>query len=362
MKYGICILATVLLATFTTVADEVLYSDDFDDVSIWPEYSGSAAIKEIETDYGKVITYNMSFAPTEDKVYSSVEDYGCLIFRQGSSSITAATSYMQFPDFKLPNGGNVTIVYGAGSTNKKLQLQEWNGTEWISGNYEMAITKKSSTWYTKTWKIDASAESKRLRLALVSSAKIFLASAKVTSTTPEITTSQDTVDITAAKGGNGREDISVSAGVESATAISATTESNILNLSADGLSYSKSVLLGTDDMLMILADASDLEEGFYTETVDLYAVGAGLKKTINVNLTVNSTTATTEIEGTEPEVRGGIGRLAITNAAGETIDVYNVSGQKVCTKKITDDAQDMVINRGIYIVKSGKKAWKLIVR
>lgn len=56
-------------------------------------------------------------------------------------------------------------------------------------------------------------------------------------------------------------------------------------------------------------------------------------------------------------------RLRVQNGAGLTLEVYNVTGVRVFSAKITagDQAWDLSLGRGCYIVKVGKTVRKISV-
>ncbi len=277
----------MLSAALLSQASVVLYSDDFSDPAVWPEYSGSTSIKEVESPYGKLITFNVAFYPTQYKTYDGVKKTGYLDFRAGGSTVGPSTSYVQFPDVEFTNGGTVTVVYGAGSTNKKLQLQEWNGSGWVNGDYETVTTVKSSKWYTQNWTIEGSG-TKRLRLVILSSGHLYIASAEVTSNTPSISSSQDTIVVNPLRQGALADSVITLAPEHvDLSALSATTASEYISLSNDGASFSNSVVMPSEGgSLYVRVDASALEVGTYTDSLKLYAVGANVTKTVFVKATV----------------------------------------------------------------------------
>ena len=276
-----------MLVAVLSQAATVLYSDDFSDPTVWPEYSGSASIKEVETPSGKLLTYYVAFYPTQYKTYDGVMKTGYLDFRNGGSSVTQTTSYVQYPDMKFVNGGTVSVVYGAGSTNKKLQLQEWNGTAWVDGDYETVTTVKSSKWYTQNWTI-AGTGTKRLRLVILSSGHLYIASTEVTTNSAVISSSEDTINVNSLRKGAVVDPVITLAPEHlDLTAISVATESDYLTLSYDGDSYSKSVVMPSEGgSLYVRVDASALEVGNYIDSLKLYAVGASVTKTVFVKTNV----------------------------------------------------------------------------
>ncbi|MBO6005922.1 MAG: hypothetical protein J6P49_03590 [Paludibacteraceae bacterium] len=283
---NILLLLSMLVAVLSQAAT-VLYSDDFSDPTVWPEYSGSASIKEVETPSGKLLTYYVAFYPTQYKTYDGVMKTGYLDFRNGGSSVTQTTSYVQYPDMKFVNGGTVSVVYGAGSTNKKLQLQEWNGTAWVDGDYETVTTVKSSKWYTQNWTI-AGTGTKRLRLVILSSGHLYIASTEVTTNSAVISSSEDTINVNSLRKGAVVDPVITLAPEHlDLTAISVATESDYLTLSYDGDSYSKSVVMPSEGgSLYVRVDASALEVGNYIDSLKLYAVGASVTKTVFVKTNV----------------------------------------------------------------------------
>ena len=284
---NIFIFMALLFAALQSQASTVLYSDDFSNSDVWPEYSGNSSIKEVDTPDGKLITYNVAFYPTKYKTYDGVKMTGYLDFRAGGSTVTATTSYVQFPDMTFTNGGTFTVVYGAGSTNKKLQLQEWNGTEWVNGDYETVTTVKSSKWYTQNWTVEGSG-TKRLRLVLLSSGHLYIASVEVATNSPSISSSQDTIIVNPLRQGALADSvITLTPEHVDLSALSATTASEYISLSADGASFSNSVVMPSDGgSLYVRVDASALEVGTYTDSLKLYAVGASVTKTVFVKTTV----------------------------------------------------------------------------
>ena len=284
---NIFIFMALLFAALQSQASTVLYSDDFSNSDVWPEYSGNSSIKEVDTPDGKLITYNVAFYPTQYKTYDGVKMTGYLDFRAGGSTVTATTSYVQFPDMTFTNGGTFTVVYGAGSTNKKLQLQEWNGTEWVNGDYETVTTVKSSKWYTQNWTVEGSG-TKRLRLVLLSSGHLYIASVEVATNSPSISSSQDTIIVNPLRQGALADSvITLTPEHVDLSALSVTTASEYISLSADGASFSNSVVMPSDGgSLYVRVDASALEVGTYTDSLKLYAVGASVTKTVFVKTTV----------------------------------------------------------------------------
>ncbi len=284
---NIFIFMALLFAALQSQASTVLYSDDFSNSDVWPKYSGNSSIKEVDTPDGKLITYNVAFYPTQYKTYDGVKMTGYLDFRAGGSTVTATTSYVQFPDMTFTNGGTFTVVYGAGSTNKKLQLQEWNGTEWVNGDYETVTTVKSSKWYTQNWTVEGSG-TKRLRLVLLSSGHLYIASVEVATNSPSISSSQDTIIVNPLRQGALADSvITLTPEHVDLSALSATTASEYISLSADGASFSNSVVMPSDGgSLYVRVDASALEVGTYTDSLKLYAVGASVTKTVFVKTTV----------------------------------------------------------------------------
>lgn len=68
-------------------------------------------------------------------------------------------------------------------------------------------------------------------------------------------------------------------------------------------------------------------------------------------------------EAPAPTVTISGSRLRVQNGAGLTLEVYNVTGVRVFSAKITagDQAWDLSLGRGCYIVKVGKTVRKISV-
>lgn len=187
---------SVFFTSFLSVAlhaQTVVFSTDFTNTTLWPDASGVTTVKTVATSYGTVEYLNISTNPTSSKTYNSVKETGYIEFHYGSSTIGTSNSYFKLPALTFTNGGVFSIVYGAGSTGKNLQLQEWTGSSWSSGSYAQITTVKSSIWYTQNWIITGSG-SKIFRLVLASSNPMYVPSIVVTANRSSIAVSKDTID------------------------------------------------------------------------------------------------------------------------------------------------------------------------
>jgi len=174
-------------------AQTVVFSTDFTNTTLWPDASGVTTVKTVTTSYGTVEYLNISTNPTSSKTYNSVKKTGYIEFHYGSSTIGSSNSYFKLPALTFTNGGVFSVVYGAGSTGKNLQLQEWTGSSWSSGSYAQITTVKSSVWYTQNWIITGSG-SKIFRLVLTSSSPMYVSSIVVTANQSSIAVNKDTID------------------------------------------------------------------------------------------------------------------------------------------------------------------------
>ncbi len=70
----------------------------------------------------------------------------------------------------------------------------------------------------------------------------------------------------------------------------------------------------------------------------------------------------TELSATSLSVNGS--RVHITNAEGETLEIYNLTGVKVASIRIdsSDKAFSLNLQRGCYILKVGKVVRKISIR
>lgn len=70
----------------------------------------------------------------------------------------------------------------------------------------------------------------------------------------------------------------------------------------------------------------------------------------------------TEMSATSLSVNGS--RVHITNAEGETLEIYDLTGSKVATIRIdsSDKAFSLNLKRGCYILKVGKVVRKISIR
>lgn len=174
-------------------AQSVVFASNFDDASLWVKASAVATTKTLSTSYGTVEYLDLAFYPTTTKTYNSVAKTGYIDFAAGSSTISTSNAYIKLPPLTFSNGGTLTIVYGSGSTGKKLQLQEWTGSSWSNGSYAAVTNPKSSVWYTYSWTISGSG-SKIFRLVLASSTHMYVPEIVVTSNQPTISVNKDTIN------------------------------------------------------------------------------------------------------------------------------------------------------------------------
>ena len=177
-----------LLSGVPLLSQTVVFFEDFSNSEVWSPATGFKTAKTLETEYGtiKYLDLNISNDPKEWSNETNTEKItkvGNIWFNTGSSTIGTTNSYIQLPPLSFVNGGSFAITYGAGSTNKRLRLQEWNGTTWENNSYEEVKTQYSSRWYTQTWNIEGTGE-KIFRLVQTNSAYIVVADITVMSTSP----------------------------------------------------------------------------------------------------------------------------------------------------------------------------------
>ncbi len=147
---------------------DTLFSLSFEDPAITPEAAGSSTVKSLATTYGDIKFLDLSFH-NDDKTYHQIEIFGWIEFRTGSETINSTNSYVEIPPLNFVNGGNFYINYGAGSINRQLRLQEWDGSVWVNGAYEEVTILESSTWFQQNWEITG-AGTKIFRLVMSSAA------------------------------------------------------------------------------------------------------------------------------------------------------------------------------------------------
>lgn len=178
-------------------AQTVLFAESFSNATLWPTSSGVTSIKTVDTPYGTVKYLNLAIY-NATKTYFSISNLGYLDFRAGSSTIGATNSYIELPACNFINGGEVEIVYGAGSTGKKLRLQEWTGSAWSNSTYAEVSTVKSSTWYTQKWLVSGTG-SKIFRVVQSAAASIFLADITITTNQPVLSLSTNSLSFDSIK-------------------------------------------------------------------------------------------------------------------------------------------------------------------
>ncbi|MDR1153207.1 MAG: DUF6383 domain-containing protein, partial [Bacteroidales bacterium] len=60
---------------------------------------------------------------------------------------------------------------------------------------------------------------------------------------------------------------------------------------------------------------------------------------------------------------GGEGQVAILNAMGERVTIFNVLGQRIADRAMSSDKETISVARGILIVKIGEsKTQKVVVK
>lgn len=182
------LLTVALLSGTSLLSQTIVFFEDFSNPAVWTPATGFKTVKTIETDYGtvKYLDLTISNDPKEWSNETNTEKItkvGYITFNTGSSTISTSNSYIQLPPISFVDGGSFTITYGAGSTNKRLRLQEWNGTAWENGSYDEIKTLYSSRWYTQTWNIEGTGE-KIFRLVQTNSAYIIVADITANSNSP----------------------------------------------------------------------------------------------------------------------------------------------------------------------------------
>lgn len=180
-------------------AQSIVFFEDFTNASVWPTASGVSSVKTTNTSYGTVEYLNLSVYNTS-KTYSNVTVNGYVDFRVGSTTIGTTNSYIKMPPCTFINGGTVEVTYGAGSTGKKLRLQEYISGAWTNSTYEEVSTVRSSIWYTQKWLISGSGM-KTFRLVQTASASIYVGDIKATSNQPILTVGTNSLVFDSVKAG-----------------------------------------------------------------------------------------------------------------------------------------------------------------
>jgi len=155
-----------------------LFSLNFANPAITPETSGVTSVQSLPTSYGNIKFLDLAIHNTS-KIYHGIEIFGWIEFRTGSDAINSTNSYIELPPLTFVNGGTFYINYGAGSTSRQLQLQEWNGSAWVNGSYAEVNTVASSTWYQQNWVISG-AGTKIFRLVMSSASPMNVTEIDVT--------------------------------------------------------------------------------------------------------------------------------------------------------------------------------------
>ncbi len=107
------------------------------------------------------------------------------------------------------------------------------------------------------------------------------------------------------------------------------------------------------------SDMADVDMLYSYAISALYETGESL--TSDIVKMNNPVTGIEDIAGSQA-VYANDGMLNVIGYAGKQLNVYNVSGQAVATKSITNDIETIALNNGVYIVTIADKTLKVVIK
>ncbi len=345
--------------------EKLLFYENF---ANWGNASENSTVKTCKTDYGEIKYFRLRVHTSQPKEWlingtTEKKKYARYVeFAKGSTTINNDNSYLELPPLTFFGGGVVSIIYGAGSTQKKMRLQEWSGSAWVNADYEEIATAKSSVWYEQKWHVKSSC-SKTLRLVLTNSGTLIVPEIRVTTNAPNISTNTDTVNFScdepaqpfrqcgfAVTGEFLSSDIIVDAG-----------ENSLVSDCETGVFYNSIYLPATGGKVFVQFLSQD-EKGTFTDSIRLSSYGAeDLNVYLKAQVLNSPTTLDTPNTATDISISLQGNVLQIMDSMPRDYFVLTPLGQLIESGTTCVGTVGIPLSRGIYVVRVGDWCRKIFV-